>query len=294
MIEMIELTAQRDYDRIATALINAANQRIDKAAKTALPEWKDMCTDLDRWMNNWTKAVEDIQSIKLETVEELRNEGVLASRRIGGMTLSVQSPVHQMALTVATQRMALEGKVVYDLTIEQLYTTPMNEASARLRTNDPLPAGEAVPALDPDNLTQAVIMSFMELNLQIQTDPSVGLSLGLIGVEFKPRTCEFKLQIGQGLILADTWSPAKGFGMQTGVGFEMEFGMLKVGASEVVKFGSDGSIEVEGSGVAGMSTPLGGAYGVEVRTTLVPKQHEPTGTSDWIKAQARELGCDVS
>jgi len=314
MLAMAEMPPQREVRRQWTSIVNAANDRIARAAGTALPEGDDMCADLDRWMKNWKPAIDEIVAVKHEAAAEARAAAIQANHVVAGHQLSLNTLLHQLAMVTAAQRRALYGGSAYEDALDALWREPMHRAEQRLRSHEPLQPDGETPPLDPDNAVAAVMMAFMGITAggldsdyagagecmkakppeppQIQGDLAVGLSTGLFAVEFKPRTCEIKLTQGAGLIAYETWSPANGLSVAAGVGFKSpSLFPVELSSSEVLKFGSDGSVSLEASGQVGAGVV---SWGVDATETLVPKQHEATGTSDWIRDVARDLGCDVS
>ncbi len=221
------------------------------------------------------------------------------------------------------------ASAAFDEAIDELYEQRMKEASAKLRavpTVDPIAAqmqsqlaaaGVAInpgAGFDEDKWEEAVALSFMAISVagvadgsldkcnagdadskaaELPGDLTVGASVGILGLEYKPRTCEIKVQAGQGLLLATSWSPFNGVGAQVGVGFDVHEGPIKLGGAAWLKFGSDGSISREHGVTAGVKSQGGyeAGYGIDSTTTIQAAQNEPTGASAFL---ADFLACDKS
>jgi hypothetical protein len=124
---------------------------------------------------------------------------------------------------------------------------------------------------------------FPTLDAKIKTpgldEPAFGLSLGVVGVEWNSQSNEFKLQAGQGLIAAGTWSPTSGFGFQLGVGVSVTEGPFKVKAGNFIKFGSDGSINVDYKGGATVGAgPVSAGWTDSITIPVRAAMYEPVGT----------------
>lgn len=107
---------------------------------------------------------------------------------------------------------------------------------------------------------------------------SITLSaFGIIELEIDLRDLEIKLQAGEGLVFAGTWSPKAGFGFQVGVGFDVDVGPVNVELMTYLKFGSDGAVVWDTEFSSGVGDPVSGEISWTDTTVLFPAGHEPVG-----------------
>jgi tetratricopeptide (TPR) repeat protein len=93
-------------------------------------------------------------------------------------------------------------------------------------------------------------------------DISIGVDLWLIEFEWNLESGEWELNIGQGFIVGATWSPEAGFGVQVGVGLDVDFGPIEVNATTYLKVSQKMSARIEGELTAGVEA--GAFYGLSV------------------------------
>lgn len=98
-------------------------------------------------------------------------------------------------------------------------------------------------------------------------DISIGVDLWLIEFEWNLESGEWELNIGQGFIVGATWSPEAGFGVQVGVGLDVDFGPLEVNATTYLKVSQKMSARIEGELTAGVDA--GAFYGFSVNAFQV-------------------------
>lgn len=308
LLEVAEEPAYRELDRIRGALADRVHAEIRKSAETALPDGKSMCADLERWGKNWGPAVHEIRDIKAAALKEYRDAQVATARRAAGARLSIGPLLLELARQQAALNM-VHGRHAYDQTIETMYELPMRDAEQQMRNPIAYVLGDDLDP-DPDKLEEAVTLAFVAITAgamdpkylgdgkcasnaeppkpaELPGASAIGVNVGIIGVEITPRTCDLKIQVGQGLFAAGTWSPINGFGFQAGVGVRGTMGPLKLNAAHYLKFGSDGSVSENTSLTAG-AEGLHAKYRYVSKDLLVPAQHESTGASAYL---TEFLGC---
>ncbi len=284
--------------------------QMDEAARKILPQGKDACADMKRCATQWEATFKEVQEIKrageVETVETRLDY----ARRCAAAGLAMDRTVLQMALPAAQAAMAgergSEARRAFEERIDSLYTHRMKELQRQwshpgrygpdLRLTDKGRAAEYAPltcslavlaraseGFKPGSPYQAYARSAEKcsakgegrVEIRPPEDLVLALSICVVQLEWKPEENEWKLQVGQGILMAGTWSPQRGFGFQYGVGWEFGEGPLKAGAADWVKYGSDGSVtvEIEGTVSAG---PVG--WQPSSSTVIQAASHEPIGT----------------
>ena len=131
-------------------------------------------------------------------------------------------------------RNATAARKEFEQTVDELYTDFMRRAArdmAAVRTRPDFDIWDGA-------YEQGVILCFMaptvvlkpgysdldkcgakpdsRLRLSGSIDAKLGISLVLVGLEWAPEQNEWKLQVGEGVLVAGTWSPTRGFGFQVG------------------------------------------------------------------------------
>ncbi|HEY3366972.1 MAG TPA: stalk domain-containing protein [Symbiobacteriaceae bacterium] len=283
-------------------LADATYKSLEGAAAKALPQGKSACDDLTRWANNWVATVDQMQ--KIVDAANIQATGIktMYLRKQAAAEISLGPILLQMVLTEAQANMVNyangdDARRAFDKTVHDDYERPMQEAAKRLsRTADftqlDIPeaselfqsvilAGLMMPfaVLDPvysASLDKCGTKPGGQPNWKIETDssPALVLGIGVAEVEWKPETNEFKIQVGEGVLVAGTWSPKAGFGSQIGYGWEVGEGAFKAGQVTWLKRGSDGStsIEIEGGGSAGVAS-----WQVSASTQVRAASNEPIG-----------------
>jgi tetratricopeptide (TPR) repeat protein len=74
---------------------------------------------------------------------------------------------------------------------------------------------------------------------------TLGFDWGFIEFEWNITTGELELNFGQGLIFGATWSPEAGFGVQVGVGVDIDIGPIEAKAGVYIKVDSKFNIKAE-------------------------------------------------
>lgn len=288
------------------ALADRTSQQLHSIAEAALPKGVNACDDLKRWAANWEQTVKAmIQAINIANMEASQLATASAKREAAD-ELAMGNQLLEMVLTEAQADMVRAGggdaaRKAFEETVHYDYELPMQRAAERLRTAH---EEEELDIPDAQELMEAVILSGLMLPVAGALTPGYGeslekcginpqesqgwqykeqdgsfaLSLGIVQLEWKPDSGELKLQVGQGVMVAGTWSPASGFGFQAGYGVDFKEGAFQAGASHWVKFGSDGSIsqEIEGGGSIGGEL-LGANWQHSAELQLRAATHEPIG-----------------
>jgi hypothetical protein len=290
------------------------SERIGTAAQVALPKGKDACADARTWNETWEPTFRELNRLVEEGLRASYDLNLAYQRRLAAATLSRDRDILQAALTEAQRYMVLAGnspeaRQIFEATVDELYTRTLQAAAQQMAHPDARP-DVGVAALDAGNAREAVALGFMAIVSGAMSDPeyaanfgscdakleggdpgnpSIGVDLVGVGVEYKPRDCEFKLEAGKGVMVAGTWSPTKGFGFQHGYGWKFGKGPLSAGGAHWTKMGSDGSMSEETEGSAGFGEGLGFGWEVSREREICPAENEPVGTWGWA---ASVLGCE--
>ena len=304
-----EAQAQID-EELRQQLKDLGQQTHDKMLKLgepALPKGTSACDDLTRWNKNWQSSVQAMQRVENAAHARASMMATAAEKRKAAVELSLGDLLLQMVLAEAQAEMlyysdANEARHAFDQKVHNDYELPMKEAAERLAR-----AAETERLDIPDRtlLYQAVILAGLMMpftyldpvysasldkcgkleaeeaskwQTNIEDGGALGISIAIVQLEWKPTTNEIKLQVGQGVLVAGTWSPAAGFGCQAGVGFDIKEGNLKVGGATWIKHGSDGSISVEVEGGGGVESGFGTSWQGSANYQLRAATHEPVGS----------------
>lgn len=299
-----------EYPNAQKRLAEVYTDRIDGAGKAALPEFGDACEDLERWSTRFVPTLEQISLLIQQGRQASFDLSTTYKRRMAAAQIARDRDILQVALTQAQADMVSAGggpgsRRVFEATIDQLYGETMRRLTwelAHARGFPDLSARE----LDANNTFSAVALAYIPIVSASVTIPgymkkdakcnpkaagegagdvSVGLQAGIAGIEYKPKDCEVKIQVGAGVLVAGTWTPNKGFGFQYGKGYELGVGYLKAGSVHWSKLGSDGSMSEELEGTFG--TDFGG-WQRSVERQIYPAENEPVGSWPWM---ANALGC---
>jgi Tfp pilus assembly protein PilF len=294
--EVLEELAQDTRRTLRTTV-----QPVEMQGESALADWK-------RFWAGYPGTYEKLEAIISEANLRACQVATEYEKRSAAATLNLDRVILELALTQAQSEMAAyqdgaEARAAFERTIDSLYEDRMRWAAERLRTARDTASLNLSP--EDKDTRQAALLTFMaivdaalankdygedfdkapepkavgEIKWKMDVDPTMGVSLGMVGAEWNSNTNEFKLQVGQGIIVAGTWSPANGFGFQAGVGVSVTEGSTKFSLANYLKFGSDGSITVDykaGGGVSGAH--LGEKWSGSASTTLRAATHEPVGT----------------
>ncbi|HYG57786.1 MAG TPA: hypothetical protein VD902_06925, partial [Symbiobacteriaceae bacterium] len=293
----------KDLQQQLDDLGQQTSDRLHAIAKKALPEGKDACADLQRWANHALPTFEVMQATVLAANKQADDLGRAAYARTAAQELSMGNLLLEMVLAEAQVEMLRwsgdAARQAFEKHVHYYYDLPMENAEERLR--NPRTMGNfEIP--DEQDLMQGVLLAGLlipvggaltpgygetldgcgaepqggEWKLQ-PGEPAFAVGIGIVQVEYKPNSDEVKLQVGQGLMAAGTWSPANGFGFQVGSGYNVKVGPGELSAAQWIKFGSDGSItqEIEGSASAGKGLDAGWQRSAtrEIRAAT----HEPIG-----------------
>lgn len=296
---------RRERDAVIASLTEETKQKLIKTVEPVLMQGKSAKEDWARFFAGFPSTTEEL----VATIDAANLRSCIIAteykRRAAAAVLGLDRTILELALTEAQAEMAGftdgdQARHQFERTVDELYEQRMRWAEEELRTAKDTLYLELHP-VDEETI-QASVLTFMaitvkaiedpvygkdfkadgdanplsKVNLKVDQEPAFGLSLGLVGVEWKPDSNEFKLQVGQGIIAAGTWSPKNGFGFQVGTGVSITEGSWKASAANYIKFGSDGSITVDykvGAGAAGPS--LGAKWSGSASTTLRAATHEP-------------------
>lgn len=315
--EIRQSIADREWARLQEQLDALAERTSDSLraeAERALPQGASACEDLQRWAQYAIPTAERMRDIVLAARMEADQMATAADRKMAATELSLDNMLLEMALAEAQEAMLqhrddISAKEAFEQSLQENYFEPMAQAEKRLRE------AHAHGSLDiPDEraLFDAVLLGGLllpmssldpeyadwdhcgQLNRQApsgwefkEAEDSFAIGLAIVEIEYKPDSGEIKLQVGQGVMVAGTWSPKSGFGVQAGVGIDFDWGPLSAGGATWVKRGSDGSItlEVEGGGGlgGGGKTKAGGDWDIGTKwqgsatKTLRAATNEPIG-----------------
>ncbi len=291
-------------------LTHQTKQRLLQAVEPAAQKWKDAQEDFDRWKANGQGAYLALQQVVQDGNHRARELATVFKRKEGAAILEAGPLVLQLALAEAQRNMAgyghgAQARQAFEKTVDELYTRRMayarelmvhgrdtayldlrpeeqNATMAAVAGYLPIIAAAASDAAyGKDFLAKKDKLPKLEAKLKVPgaDEPAFGLSLGIVGVEWNSESNEFKLQAGQGVIAAGTWSPTRGFGFQLGVGVSFTEGAFKVKAGNFIKFGSDGSINVDYKGGATVGAgPLSMGWTDSLTLPVRAATHEPIGT----------------
>ncbi len=300
----------REKDQALKDLTDEMRKRIWDVADPAVPQWKSAMEDFKRWRSKGQSAYDAVQQAIADGDKRAAEIATQYKRKEAAAILEAGPQVLQLALAEAQSDMAgytsgQQARQAFEKTVDRLYTQPM------ARAQEQMAKGRDTAYLDlrPDSLDATVLTSaaFMPIVARAASDaqyggdflkkkdefplfniktkvqgldePTFGLSIGVVGVEWNAQDNEFKLQAGQGLIAAGTWSPDAGFGFQLGVGVDISEGPLKAKAGNFIKFGSDGSISVDYEGGASVGAgPIEMGWSNTLSSPIRAAMYEPVGT----------------
>jgi Flp pilus assembly protein TadD len=300
----------REKEAALKELTEQTKQRIQQAVEPAAPKWNDAREDFKRWKEKGQSAYDKVQQVCGNGNLRATELATEFKRKQGAAILEAGPQVLQLALTEAQKDMAgytdaRQARLAFEKTVDNLYTREMAYAQEQMVKGRDTAYLDLRP--DDQNATMLTVAGFMpiiaraasdkdygkdflgkkddmpSLNVKTKTpgldEPAFGLSLGLVGVEWNSQSNEFKLQAGQGLIAAGTWSPTSGFGFQLGIGVSVTEGPFKVKAGNFVKFGSDGSINVDYKGGATVGAgPVSAGWTDSITFPVRAAMYEPVGT----------------
>ncbi|HEX2949012.1 MAG TPA: tetratricopeptide repeat protein [Armatimonadota bacterium] len=307
-----QITEQVYAERTAAlkALEDETKVKIVKAIDPIKPQWKSARADFQRWNAGAEGCYQQLVQITADAQVRADEIATTYARKEGAAILTADQQVLQLALAQAQIDMAsytdgAQARKAFSETIDRLYTEEMNNAQKRMATATdtasldlspeykdcmffcvagfmPITAAAVSNAEYGKDLDKGGDLTEKNFNVKFKMqpldEPGFGLSLGLVGVEWNSASNEFKLQVGQGVIAAGTWSPSSGFGFQLGVGISAKEGVFKVKAGSFIKWGSDGSITVDYKGGANVGAgPLSMGWGDGVAVPIRAASNEPIG-----------------
>lgn len=296
--------ATKDQEAAIKALKEELRERARKIAEPALAKGQSACEDMKRCLEKRDEVFRRLQLLKLEVRRTVTNVQAVFDRQAAAAQLNADSLILQIAVSEAQRQSASvrngrDARRVFERTVDRYYTRPIREILDSLRKRRTSPDFD----IWDTSAEQAVTLCFMPPMAALKQgysdwdtcgakprgdqlkfsyglqEAKLGISLAIVGLEWKPDKNEWKLQVGQGVLVAGTWSPASGFGFQLGTGIDVTEGALTLEAATWVKWGSDGSINVEGEGGAGIGgDTLGTGLDASVSKQVRAATHEPIGT----------------
>lgn len=297
---------QRQLDLLGQRTYELLREEADKA----LPQGVSACEDFHRWSENFVTTIESMDEIARAARARAYQMATATERKIAAIELSMDNLLLEMALPEAQEAMLrhsddISARQAFEASLFENYYAPMDEAAQRMRGAVGQPNFE-IP--NEDTLREAVVL--LGLMVPAVPDPAYNdmdrcgepgaapeggweiaeqednfaIGFAIVEIEYKFQSGEITLQVGQGLMVAGTWSPKNGFGVQFGTGFDLDWGPFSAGASTWIKYGSDGSISWEVSGGGKMSlgrkawkSQIGTDFSVTATKTLRAATHEPIG-----------------
>jgi Tfp pilus assembly protein PilF len=307
-----QVVFRKQRDEALKALADETSQAVIAAVSAVAPQGTSAVNDWKQYWGGVAAAQYQLAALRISSRKRAGDIENQHKRRIWANKLSNDRLILQFALADAQAKMAAcrgsaaDARNVFNKTIASEYDGPMRQALQNLnsvpgsseRRVDLSPEAASLEsglylmwmaiiggaAGDPEHYGKgffdkgppAGVLARIKL---AQEDPTFGASIGIVGLEWSPEDNAWKLQVGQGIIVAGTWSPTSGFGFQVGAGVSITEGPWKASAATYVKFGSDGSISVVDKAGAGMSGPnLGTKLGGSLSTQICGASHEPVGT----------------
>ena len=294
------------------ALTDETNQAIIATVAAVMPQGTSAVADWKRYWGGVAAAQYRLAALDVSSRTRAGAIEIQLQRRIWANRISNDRLILQFALMDAQAKMvaardsAAAAKNAFDQAIANEYDAPMRQAAQHLSAIPGAMQRRLELSTEADTRSRGLLLIWMGIFTgaandpehygkgffdhgppagilakikAAQDDPSFGLSIGMVGLEWDPVANAWKLQVGQGLIVAGTWSPKSGFGFQVGAGVSITEGTWKASAATYIKFGSDGSVTVVDKASAGLSGPtLGTKLGGSLSTEICPASHEPVGT----------------
>lgn len=254
--------------------------------------------DWDRFWEGYPTAANMLGQIASRAQTQAQKIGLDYARKEAASTLSLQPLILQMGLEDAQMtslryanpddaRHAFERTFDSNENIlrraEQRLIHPLGSASVDLGKDAQSMRGYAVlgwmaiwgaAAGDPAGYGKGFFNKTTPDKPQVSTDTVVEVPLGIGAVEYDITDGEVKLQIGEGVILAGTWSPTGGFGVEFGAGIDLAEQGVGFMQATFIKVDSDGSVSVV-SKTAGGDVVL---QQIKVTTPIRAASNEPIGS----------------
>jgi len=281
--EILERKYEREMDEIAQAYANDAAKKIDKIIKGYWPKWKNITEDWNRYVDG-VSVVSKVGPVIMKSAEKKAgNERASLTREMGAEVLGYSSFFMESALKQASadaneaikrfknapltaQAIAeLKAKVYEDgleNAINYCYKGPIDQA-LRWMTAKSSPYGLPNPNIETLE-SQDFFMLFMVIPQRcfdikgycpdgegvdarkpdLPFDPTIGIDLFIVSIEWNPVTDEFELNVGQGIMVGMTWKPETGFGVQVGLGVH---GSIGAAGGEMAVYGrfDEGKFTIE-------------------------------------------------
>lgn len=316
LLEAIDYECGEKWDAKKKNLTDELDRRLKGLAAAVMPAGQSYCADIKRWAANVKPTLRACQNV--QRMAEMDAGSAFAQlmrscnrQKVAAIPLlfelaSEQAKADAKAATRvldAHQRRALGARIenapalaaeAYAEAMRYCYTEPVRGIALQARAISDGPQRLETRGWQQDIVAVGpfVIMPMAlakkgyggDCDAKLPTlnaDASLkwSLSLVLVQIEYDFSENEVKLQVGQGLIVAGTWSPERGFGFQAGVGFDLDAGPIAASAVTYWKIGSDGSFVEETELGAGVNVGVE-TLGVEASTseTLMPAQHAPVGS----------------
>jgi len=294
--------------------LQKALQDLSKQYKERLEHAVDPCrllgkhwkADLDRWRTNHNACLAAVIGLSKQAQAEARETAMSFEKHAYARLLGLDRLFLEMALPEAQNDMAggsgAQARKAFEATIDSLYTQRMRRIQEQMAKADG--SGHSI-SLEPQlnaGITLSIVgfmpifsMGFppeyytgwnksekldaVQFDMHGLDEPIFSFSpFPGLGLEWDTKTNEVKLSSGVIIFVAGTWSPASGFGVQGGVGFEGGAGPLKVDGAAYIKRGSDGSLSLDGELNGGVEGgPIGIKWGATATAPIRAASHEPVG-----------------
>jgi hypothetical protein len=271
--------------------------QVKMQGRSAVEDWK-------RFFSGYPRVARMLKEIEARAQTQAQEIGLDFSRKEAAATLGLQPAILQMGLADAQADMLgytdpNAARQAFERTFDQ-YEQILRGAERQLTH----PTGSASVDLgsEADNIYFGAVLGWMGIWSTAMADPTgygnvffdqsppdvspdelepetvIEIPLEGADVEYNLTTGEIKVKVGEGLMIAGTWSPKEGFGMEFGAGIDLaEMGLGLVKQASFIKFGSDGSVSI-------VSESAGGDIALQQVTITNPIQaatNEPVGAIDW-------------
>lgn len=297
LYEVIEFDIMQQLEKDRTQASLALNTRVEAIANRAAPQWQSACADMQRWSQNAQPVLDEIAAAIREATEAMRNKELAAYHRVGAQQMQAANIAFRLALPIARRRMVTQGSNGFAQTFDELYDEPIRRAQEKLQKKD-VHGGMDGQVMNVAEIQRSIAFAPFSILSAAAADPEkygkgcdvkppedsglpadvvAGFSLPGVSLEYKFSSCEFKIQLGEGVMVATTWSPYAGWGAQGGLGFEKSMGFAKYGGAVWLKLGSDGRVVVEGGGGASIGGDLGPGLSKDSAVELSPAYINPVG-----------------
>lgn len=318
LLDSIDAEYGKKWEATKDRITRETDVRMKRVADTVMPEGASYCADIKKWSTGAGPAVRSCANVRRMAESEAGQQQARLNREWNRRKVAAIPLIFQLA----TQQAKADAKAATALdpqlrglgarvenaaalaseasaeTMRHCYTEPVATIAAEGKAISSNPVQldlysweSAIVQVGPFLVMPAATMKYGYASNECEVKPPAlnidlaakwTLSLVLVQLEYDFVSHEVRLQVGQGLIVAGSWSPERGFGFEAGVGFDLDVGPSKavsVSAVEYWKFGSDGSVVQESEFGAGLDFGGSEGLGVEVSSseTLLPAQHAPVG-----------------